>query len=418
MMFRQPSRSPQNETTPIRKRPGLDVSLTGLVYCSLMLFMGLAAINTQANLLFGVFGLMFGIGLVSLWISRVVLKKLDLQRRLPDHAIVGQPTSVAYEFHNRKRFWPSVSVTVAELDGVEAFVKQPHGYLLHAAAGMTALIPVELIPKRRGRHELNTHQISTSFPFGFIKRAAERRHVESLLVYPAIGQVDQKLLQLCRSAENMGPTVRPRRGGMDEFYGLKEHREGESPRFIYWRRSARTGTLVSREMTHVSPPRLMILLDTYLAQRTPAHHADVEMCIAMAASLASYALEADLPVGLITWADGLKIVEAQRGKRHRRDVLSLLAELPLNTSYPAALLLEEAFARMDVSATPVLLSPSPDTTDARSSLLTIRPHTPQAQRWFQFDPRIDFAHAMPPDQQPELIQPSAGGGRKRRAAGV
>ena len=399
-MFRRRRKPPieLSEATPIRRRPGIDVSLTGLVYCSLMMFMGLAAINTQANLLFGVFGLMVGIGLISLWISGIVLKKLQLERRLPDHAIVGQPTSVAYEFHNRKRFWPSVSVTVAELEGVEAFVKQPHGYMLHAAAGMRASIPVELVPKRRGMHVLGRHQISTSFPFGFIKRAVERDHTDTLLAYPAIGEVDQRLLQMCRSAENVGPSVRPRRGGTDEFYGLKEYRQGESPRFINWRRSARTGTLVMREMTHVSPPRLMILLDTLVAQRTPAHHADVEICIAMAASLASYALEADLPVGLITWSDGIQTIEPQRGKRHRRDLLTLLARLPLNLAHGTDELLQAAYATLDGVATPVLITPGAQT-DPRSAMVTIRPHTPQAERWFRFDPRIDFAHAMPPDQQ-------------------
>lgn len=385
--------------TPIRRRPGIDVSITGLVYCSLMMFMGLAAINTQANLLFGVFGLMVGIGLISLWISGVVLKKLHLERRLPDHAIVGQPTSVGYDFHNRKRFWPSVSVTVAELEGVEAFVKQPHGYLLHSAAGMTATIPVELVPKRRGMHVLGRHQISTSFPFGFIKRAVERDHTDTLLAYPAIAEVDQRLLQLCRSAENVGPSVRPRRGGTDEFFGLKAYRQGESPRFIYWRRSARTGTLVTREMTHVSPPRLMVLLDTMVASRTPAHHADVEICIAMAASLISYALESDLPVGLITWSDGaMRTIEPQRGKRHRRDLLTMLAQLPLNTAHGVEELLQAAYGVLDGIATPVLLTPTTPS-DPRNTMLTIRPHTPQAQKWFRFDPRIDFAHAMPPDQQ-------------------
>src|SRR3954447_7197460 len=77
--------------TPVRKRPGLDFSLTGLVYSAMMLFMGLAAVNSQANLLFGVFGLMVGILLVSGVISRVVLKRLTVKRSLPAHGVVGRP---------------------------------------------------------------------------------------------------------------------------------------------------------------------------------------------------------------------------------------------------------------------------------------------------------------------------------------
>jgi len=69
----------------------LDFSVTGLIYCTMMMFIGLAAINTQANLLFGVFGLMIGILLVSFFISGLVIKKLHTERVVPDWAIVGRP---------------------------------------------------------------------------------------------------------------------------------------------------------------------------------------------------------------------------------------------------------------------------------------------------------------------------------------
>src|SRR5579862_6168115 len=90
--------------TIVRRRPSLDFSLTGLVYCSMMLFMGLAAMNSQANLLFGVFGLMIGILLVSGVISTTVLRGLSVNRQLPEHGVVGQTLTIVYEFHNRKRF--------------------------------------------------------------------------------------------------------------------------------------------------------------------------------------------------------------------------------------------------------------------------------------------------------------------------
>ena len=87
------------------------------------------------------------------------------------------------------------------------------------------------------------------------------------------------------SAELAGARMKPRRGGTDEFYGVKEFRSGENPRWIHWRRSARTGSLVTKEMTRVAPPRLLILVDTFLAQRTSDEHAVVERTIALAGSL-------------------------------------------------------------------------------------------------------------------------------------
>ncbi len=328
--------------TPVRRRPSLDFSLTGLIYCSMMMFMGIAAINTQANLLFGVFGLMIGVLLVSGVISRVVLRGVRVSREIPEHAVVANPLTIMYVFTNGKKFWPSLSVALAELDGVEGFTRQPQGYLLHAAAKTSTSVPVEVIPKRRGLHTLNRYQLSTSFPFGFIKRAVERQGNDSILVYPTVGRVDPKLLALCQPAEKTGPTMRPKRGGMDEFYGLKEHRRGENPRFIYWRRSARTGVLVAKEMTQVAPPRLLLLVDTYAPGRTRAEHALVEKSIAMAASLASAALEQGLSVGVHAWMEDWNGIPPTRGKRQRRDVMAMLARLPLNTSKDAQALLESA----------------------------------------------------------------------------
>jgi uncharacterized protein (DUF58 family) len=344
---------------------------------------------------------MIGILLVSGIISRFMLRGLDLNRVLPEHGSVGQTLVVNYEFTNRKRFWPSLSVTIAELDGAEAFMKQPHGYLLHVAPRMTAVVPVELIPKRRGLHRFDRNQISTSFPFGFIKRALERRREDHLLIFPAMAQVDQRLLSKMRSAESHGPTMRPRRGGVDDFYGLKEFRNGENPRYIYWRRSARTGTLVSKEMTHVSPPRITLLLDTYEDPDLPHEQADraVEQCIAMAASLASNALEQNLPVGLFAWSRDWIGVAPNRGKRHRLDVLTALAIMDRNTSHPLSELLDRTYEFQESGTTSVLFTPRDIqlglSESVRGGMVVISPANSMTAKWFEFDPKVDFSHCGP-----------------------
>src|SRR4051812_3243881 len=401
-----PATNPATATVMHRK-PSLDFSVTGLVYCSMMMFMGLAAMNSQASLLFGVFGLMIGILLVSGFISRMVLRGLHLHRGLPELAVIGQTTTVMYEFLNEKRFWPSLSVALAELDGAEAFTKQPQSYLLHAAAKNTAVVPIEVVPKRRGLHEMNRYQISTSFPFGFIKRAVEHRQKDTMLVYPALGQVDPKLLSLCRSADTSGAVVRPKRGGQDEFYGVKEHRSGENPRHIYWRRSARTpGVLVAKEMTQVAPPRLLLLVDTFVPERTLAAHADVERAIAMAASVASQALETGLSVGLFTWSGHWNLVAPARGKRHRRDMLAVLANLPLNTTRESRELLTESTRAVESGTTPVLITPRDVQVGLgdhlRSGLVIVSASNEGSRRWVRFPPTVDFTRCMPADHEPRI----------------
>lgn len=369
----------------------------------MMLFMGLAAVNSQANLLFGVFGLMFGILLVSFMLSRLMLRRLRIRRTLPEHGVVGQSMSIKYEFTNHKRFWPSLSVCLAELDGTEAFVKQPQTYLLHAAPRMTATVPMEVVCKRRGLHALDTYQVGTSFPFGFVKRAVERTQKDTVLIYPALAEVNPRIMQMARSAEKTGATVRPRRGGQDEFYGVKEFRTGENPRWIYWRRSARTGVLVAKEMTQVSPPRLLLLVDTCAEEPTEQAGAAVEKVIAMAGSLVSHAIEARLAVGVFAWSEGWLGVPPNRGKRHRREVLSALARLPLNRTHTTQDLLDNSHEFLKSGTTAVLLTPRDVqlglSESRRGGMMVITAQSALAEHLFEFAPNVDFTRCMPAEQQ-------------------
>ena len=326
---------PRRPPAVIKTRPSLDFSVTGLVYCSMMMFMGLAAINTQANLLFGVFGLMIGVLLVSGVISRWVLRHVRVRRILPEQAAVGSPMRIDYEIDNRKKFWPTLSLTIAELDAAGAFDRQPATYLLHAHAGGSVTVSAEVVPVRRGLHRLERYQIATSFPFGFIKRALIRRQAEAVLVHPAQGAVEPTAMSRFFSASSSGINQRPVEGGNDEFYGAREYRPGDPLRTIHWRRSARLGgaaargrggfrghsPLVVKQMTRVSPPRLMLLVDTFApppagaagdesSGRAPTagsrqerrrRLAEVERNLAVAASVIAAADRRGLSVGLLLW---------------------------------------------------------------------------------------------------------------------
>lgn len=391
--------------TPVRLKPSVDISFTALVYFGATLFIGVAAMNSQTNLLFGVFGLMMGVLLVAGYISRFSLKKLEIRRLLPDHLVVGQQATLLYNVENRKRFWPSISVAVSEIDGCEAFTRQPFAYLMHVAARLSTQIAVQFWPKRRGVHALESYQISTSFPFGFIKRAAIYRQKDVIVVLPALAKVEQRFLAMCISAETSGARMRPRRGGHDEFYGLKEYRGGENPRLIHWKRSARTGTLVLREMSQVAPPRLMILVDTLRDPGDPAApgQAEIEKVIAMAGSAASFTLERGYPVGLCVWSGQWIVIPPNSGKRHRRELLSVLAKLPANRHHGISGGTSAALPRLGVGTTLVSFTPRSDgqggSPRKHGRVITLCSADRSVQDLFTFAPDVSFDHCMPADQE-------------------
>lgn len=400
----------------VKIRPSLDFSVTGLVFCSMMMFMGLAAMNSQANLLFAVFGLMIGVLLVSYVTSRWVLRNIAIRRVLPETAQVGRLAQIIYEVENRKRFWPTFSLTIAELDAGgagERFDRQPHAYVLHAAAGMDARVAADIIPLRRGWHELTRYQLATSFPFGFIKRAIIRRVPDRMLVYPAMGAVEPKALLRFKSARSSGLNQRPRAGGADELFGAREYRPGDPPRMIHWRRSAQTralatpdrphGTLIVKEMSRVAPPRLVVLVDTYAPPGvTGKPLGGVERNLAVAASLIAAAAARGLNVGLVLWRGGRDgesqwlEVRPGRGKRHSRELLAHLAETPRNEMADLATLVARGQPMVQGETTGVLITANPvgaglgDERGGRGNLVTVPTDGPALEHWVRFDPRLDF----------------------------
>ena len=185
-----------------------------------------------------------------------------------------------------------------------------------------------------------------------------------------------------------GTQIRPRPGGNDEFYGVKDYRFGENPRNIYWRKSARTGTLVVREMTQVTPPKVLILLDTFCADPTPQSQAAIERAIAMAASLANETLGQGLSVGALAWDGQWTVMPINRGKRHQRDLLSFLAQLPLNQTADTSSLIDRSYAESDSETTLVMISRNEMNLSlgesVRGALVAIAVDSLQAKRWFHF----------------------------------
>jgi hypothetical protein len=201
--------------------------------------------------------------------------------------------------------------------------------------------------------------------------------------------------------------------------------------------------LVSKEMTQVSPPKLVLVVDTFLRDRSVAEHVGVERAIAMATSLASHALEAGLMVGVFAWGGPFDAtsnaasagrnggngrrekpaaprtagdenggptgswlgISPNRGKRHRVDVLAQLAQLPLNTVRDTQAVLDASREFFQSGATPVLVTPRElqvgmTEQQSRSSLVVLS--AAQSDKWFTFDPGIDFSRSMPWNQQPEV----------------
>jgi len=240
-----------------------------------------ASIYTQANLLFWAFGLMIGGLGVSAAMSWRVLRGVEVQRLLPSHGVAGEMLVLRYHLRN-KSWLPLFGLLIHETWGrgvngwkrvgpvaerPAVLLAPPRGWVLHLGPNQSCQAEAPCWPTRRGPLDFEQIVLSTAFPFNVIRKTLIVRQPQQVLVYPHLYRVNRRLISRLATVEVAGRHHTDRRGGHDEFYGLRDYRPGDSLKMIDWRRSARTGELVAREMTKPSPPRMMVMLD--LSHRLP-----------------------------------------------------------------------------------------------------------------------------------------------------
>jgi uncharacterized protein (DUF58 family) len=109
---------------------------------------------------------------------------------------------------------------------------------------------------------------------------------ERFIVLPRLGRVHLGRLRRWLM-QNGRPDERARRSRRRlaleaEFHGLRQFRPGDSPRWIHWRTSARTGELFVREFDHGTHHDLLLMVEPFAAS---AESAEVDAAVSLAATI-------------------------------------------------------------------------------------------------------------------------------------
>jgi uncharacterized protein (DUF58 family) len=106
------------------------------------------------------------------------------------------------------------------------------------------------------------------------------------------------------------------------------------------------------------------------------------------------------------WSGDWVALAPNRGKRHRRDLLAILARLPENTKHTTQSLLDGSEQLFESGTTPVLFTPRDMqvglSDHLRSGLYVVSAVTDQGRHWFRFDKNVNFETCMPVEQQPKM----------------
>ncbi|MEO6950499.1 MAG: DUF58 domain-containing protein [Polyangia bacterium] len=299
----------------------LEFTREGKYFVGITIGVGFAAINTGNNLLYLLLGMMLSLIIASGLLSEMSLRELSVARMPPDSLWAERPFLMGIGLSNQKQRFASFSVEVEDLVDGEPLEKKC--YFLKVPQKRTQSTSYRYTLPRRGRYTFSGFRLSTKFPFSLFRKSRIIDSATQVIVYPALRPVPPPPEQRAVYSGDEAPLPRGRRG---EFHGLREFRQGDDPRDIHWRSSARRGRRMVREHDDEASRRVALFLEHVRPTRDDAGALLVEDAISLCASLVVDYLERGWVVRLVTRAGQ---VSWAQGRDTQARFLELLALLPV-----------------------------------------------------------------------------------------
>lgn len=286
---------------------------SGAVMILVLFLLLLSAWNTGENLLYIVFGAVFGMFFLSVVAGRATLRRVAVYRDAPHAVFRDEPFVYRARIENHKRLIPALSLRVEQAG-------EPGAYVMRAPARHRADAAVPCRFEKRGAYRLPPCEIATTFPFGFLEQ--RRRYADNVevLVYPRIRPARLSALERASSAQ-----LTPARlaGDGDEFFALREYIRGDDLRLVVWRISAHLGVWLVREMG-VGNARVATFVMDARRMDLPDFEERFEEMVEITASLIITLLNRQYSVGLFM-PDGH--IPCGRGAAQERRMLDALARV-------------------------------------------------------------------------------------------
>ncbi|UCG32797.1 MAG: DUF58 domain-containing protein [Phycisphaerales bacterium] len=287
------------------------------------------SVVAESNLLLLLCGMFAGLLIISTWIVTRAVRRLSVQRLVSESAVVGTDFSIHYRMHNPRRCRVR-SVWISELVGQQDRLALPETYVPAFEPNSTILIEQRGRALRRGPTSLDRVALWSRFPFGLVRARRIVSLPRELIVLPRLYSVRGDAFGLrgrhvAHSSASRRNLVVRHQSGADDFLGLREYRHGDSLRWVYWRRSARTGQLVIRQMYPYRSSGFTIVVDHRMNGTLADPEEQRERAVSAAASMACHALERGLRVGLIILARRPGAVPPVSGRIHRAKIMMELA---------------------------------------------------------------------------------------------
>jgi uncharacterized protein (DUF58 family) len=363
--------------------------------------------------------------LAALWV-RTLERSLTIERKIHlAWATVGDSLHEQLRVVNSS-WLPAIWV---EITDTSATLASPLRLVSDVAAHASRTRHPSHLCRQRGLYTLGPTRLRTGDPFGIYTLTLHDRHSSTILVTPPL----LPLRQLRIVPGGWAGDQSRRRGALARDIsdaGIRNYVPGDSLKRIHWHASARHDTLIVRQLEAATSGDWWIFVDLDTAAQSGAgRDSTLELCIVLAASLATRGLKEHRRVGLALAGPRLVWLEPRADLAHRWRILRALSMAEAG-GRPLATLI--AMGRPGQTATLVTITPTSDPAwvaavgrqrrDGNVMALLVDP-TPfggvaNQDRVVAALAQSGIPYAHMPRSLLEEAYPSLGGGSRKHSTGV
>jgi uncharacterized protein (DUF58 family) len=321
----------------------LQITREGWGFLFTLLIVGLAAYNTNNNLLFIVFSATLATLVVSGAISQMNLSGLNSQLDFPLSIEARQEFPLLFQLRNKKQRLPAFSIFVESPP--HANIPAPgffgRSYFPYLSAQTHIQKRIQMSFPRRGLYRFDTIYLRSSFPFGFVQRQKKVKNRQEVLVLPereAPEEFFETLPLLSGAFESW------LRGEGSDLYSIRDYHGGDNARFLDWRATAKTGQLKIREFTREDERKCCFVFDNYFPDFDEARHRGAfEIAVRLCANAARHFQEMDSEIRLWTSASATHFSTDANGLLDALKILATIEPGDAGENLPSQLIFEDSF---------------------------------------------------------------------------
>jgi uncharacterized protein (DUF58 family) len=240
------------------------------------------------------------------------------------------PLGVAHDIAIRLANLTRRAVTVEVHDHYPAGVDvQGQPQTVSVPAGGWVEVRYRLRPVRRGEIAFAQVEARIASPLGLWQVRRRLGEGSTARVYPNFAELTRfALLATDHRLAQIGILQRRRRGEGLDFHQLRDYREGDVPRQIDWKATARTHRLISREYQDERDQQVLLLIDC--GRRMAAHDGELshfDHVLNAALLLAYVGLRQGDAVGVLTVSGAARWIAPRKGRSAINRILSHLYDL-------------------------------------------------------------------------------------------